>query len=122
MECEMPGFNLASVRSSIEINDKSDEDIHQELLSDYAVEKVKKSLFPNDHSKRETSLEFKNQIISKGLCFSCTANLTSQNYGVKCQSCQRVYHGSCIKRLQLHKSNSNIFTCITCLLKYQCKN
>ncbi|CAH1098713.1 unnamed protein product [Psylliodes chrysocephalus] len=100
----MLSYNLALVRSPIEIHEKSDKDSRQELINDSAVQKVKKSLFLNGHSKGDTFLEFENQIIAKGMCFYCTANLTSQNSGVKCQSCQRVYHGSCIKRLDLHKS------------------
>lgn len=50
-----------------------------------------------------------------GLCYSCTYNLTHSNYGIRCASCIRSYHITCLKRHSLHKSNALIFHCKTCL-------
>lgn len=75
-----------------------------------------------DNSSEQTDLLFnKDQLvfvknnISSGLCFSCTRNITFANAGVRCENCTRSYHLTCIQKYNLHKSNSNIFLCQTCL-------
>lgn len=57
--------------------------------------------------------------LNSGLCFSCTRNITSLNSGVRCENCTRCYHTKCIFKHNMHKSNSNIFTCQTCLKRHQ---
>lgn len=59
----------------------------------------------------------KNIKLVRGLCYSCVNNLNSSNFGIKCQFCNRAYHLKCIENFQLHKSNSDIFECVTCLKK-----
>lgn len=60
---------------------------------------------------------FTNTRLFEGICYSCTNNLTRNNVGLRCTQCIRTYHFKCIEKNELHKSNSNTFTCLTCLKK-----
>lgn len=83
---------------------------------------VSKNLFNTEFKQLEQQttapkILFKNKNIFSGLCFSCTMNLTKENFGIKCDQCLRIYHQKCIEKHNLHKSNSDIFTCNPCLNK-----
>lgn len=66
---------------------------------------------------KEENLSLKNPTLCSGICFICTLNISKQKSGYKCSECSRSYHLNCIIKHNLHKSNSDIFTCINCLKK-----
>lgn len=88
---------------------------------------VTKNLFREESPKKEDNCyklqndigldSKKNFAHLKGLCYSCGNNLTNHNFGIKCHSCIRIFHINCIIKFKLHKSNSDLFECITCLKK-----
>ena len=62
-------------------------------------------------------IQSQNCILTQGICFSCTFNFTPLVNGLQCRSCKRAYHFKCLKKFELHKSNSPVFECLTCLKK-----
>lgn len=73
------------------------------------------SLSPASCTNVNSLFPFENAALFLGMCFACTMNITKENHGIKCNRCSRTYHPKCINKHNLHKSNSNIFTCLTCL-------
>lgn len=73
-------------------------------------------LIENENLMIEVGLsEESNFIIRTRLCFCCTNNLSTSTFGIKCITCNRAFHLKCIKKHNLHKSNSNLFSCGACL-------
>lgn len=72
-------------------------------------------IYKTEDPKIEEECIFVQNNLNTGICFSCTKNITFLKLGVRCQTCTRSYHLICIKKHSLHKSNSNIFTCLNCL-------
>lgn len=86
------------------------------IISDYTVKKQETDKNDLDTILLELGLsQSLNVKLYSGICFTCTYNLTSLNYGIKCDSCLRAYHITCMKKRAIHKSNRSIFTCLTCL-------
>lgn len=88
------------------------------------IERVTRNLFLDETDDGQTltgtsNILFRNKKLVQGLCYSCAKNATKENPAVKCDrsKCLRSYHLRCIERNNLHKSNSDYFTCLPCLKK-----
>lgn len=87
-----------------------------EILSDINLNML--SEITSEDIAQQLGLDLRKNLMStRGMCFTCTYQFTQENNGLKCNSCRRSYHLKCVKKYDLHKSNSPIFECSTCLKK-----
>nr|CAI5821601.1 unnamed protein product [Callosobruchus analis] len=66
----------------------------------------------------ENEFEFQptnNSVVHGGLCFTCTNRICQSNAGIKCGTCSRTYHLTCLQKRNLYKEN---FQCQPCIIKY----
>nr|CAI5825338.1 unnamed protein product [Callosobruchus analis] len=56
-----------------------------------------------------------NSVVHGGLCFTCTNRICQSNTGIKCGTCSRTYHLTCLQKRNLYKEN---FQCEPCIIKY----
>lgn len=95
------------------------------ILSDVRINNINNKLSDENentsfcHKMDEAGLKIgKNCKILSGLCYNCAKNINNQaGIGLKCSTCIRQFHVTCIIKSNLHKSNSDIFECISCLKK-----
>lgn len=52
-----------------------------------------------------------NRIVNKGLCHSCTFNISVLKFGFQCQKCSRAFHYKCLSDNHLYR---DFFTCVSC--------
>lgn len=52
-----------------------------------------------------------NRIVNKGLCHSCTFNISILKFGIQCQKCSRAFHYKCLSDNHLYR---DFFTCVSC--------
>lgn len=74
---------------------------------------LKPSSAPSSETENEVLFD-KNEQRTSGLCFKCTFNITTITGGIKCPTCNRIYHVHCAKMLQ---NEGDIFICLACSRK-----
>ncbi|CAH1101702.1 unnamed protein product [Psylliodes chrysocephalus] len=57
---------------------------------------------------------FKNEKVTKGLCYNCVKNITSSRCGVRCLTCLRTFHFICANTIQ-DGLKSKTFKCKSCV-------
>ncbi|CAH1111633.1 unnamed protein product [Psylliodes chrysocephalus] len=92
---------VKTIKRNLFFDDKPQTDKKIKLVSNILLRK----------SDKET---FKNEKVTKGLCYNCVKNIKSSRCGIRCLTCLRTFHFICVKKIQ-YGLKSKTFKCKSCV-------
>lgn len=111
LRCQQEASSLSSSAGESQKNISQINLIKRNLFKDEPTKESKICVLSNVKLDFKNDKNFYKNETYKGMCYNCVLNITSSKVGVRCNSCLRTYHLSCLEEPKCPNSKLVCFNC-----------